>query len=209
MIGIVDYGMGNLLSVKNILDYLGEDNFICHTPSDLYQADRIILPGIGGFPDCIRTLNEQGFVPVLNELVFHQKKPIMGICLGMQVMAKYGYEFTQCEGLGWFEAEVVNINTVNNKIKIPNVGWEEIYYNKKSPLFRRLPKIPDFYLVHSFFMKFTDENASEIDAYYEIEGLKITAAVRKENIFATQFHPEKSSDIGMTVLENFIDWNPK
>lgn len=208
MIAIVDYGMGNLLSVKNVLDYLGEDNFVCSNPEDLEQADKIILPGIGGFPDCIESLTKNGFVPILNEVVLIQKKPIIGICLGMQVMGKYGHEFAKVEGLGWFDAEIVNINTVNDKVKIPNVGWEEVVYKKASPLFKRLPKLPNFYLVHSFYMKFEDENSSEIDAYYEIEGTKITAAIRKENIFATQFHPEKSSDLGMTVLESFINWEP-
>jgi imidazole glycerol-phosphate synthase subunit HisH len=208
MIAIVDYGMGNLLSVKNALDYLGEDNFICSIPTELIKADKIILPGIGGFPDCIKTLEDTGFVSELNDLVLNKKIPILGICLGMQVMCKYGYEFEKVKGLGWFDAEVVNINTVNDKIKIPNVGWEEVVYNKKSPLFKKLPKKPDFYLVHSFFMKFEDENSDEIDAYYEVDDTKITAAIRKNNIFATQFHPEKSSDLGMTVLENFIDWEP-
>lgn len=208
MIGIVDYGMGNLLSVKNILDYLGEDNIICHDPGDLAKADRIILPGIGGFPDCVRALHKSGFVTALDEAVLMQKKPIMGICLGMQVMARYGHEFEKVTGLGWFDAEVVNINTVNSSIKIPNVGWEEIQLNKKSPLFKRLPAKSDFYLVHSFFMKFDSDDAPEIDASYEVEGVKITAAIRKGNIFATQFHPEKSSDLGMTIVENFIDWQP-
>ena len=209
MIGIIDYGMGNLLSVKNILDHLGEANFLCHTPGELSQADRIILPGIGGFPDCIRALHQIGFVTALNESVLVQKKPIMGICLGMQVMASYGYEFEKVEGLGWFDAQVVNINTASDQVKVPNVGWEEIHVNRKSPLFRRLPQKSDFYLVHSFYMRFEDANASEIDAFYEIGDTRITAAVRKGNIFATQFHPEKSSDLGMTVLENFIDWEPQ
>ena len=209
MIGIIDYGMGNLLSVKNILDYLGEANFICQNPGELPKADRIILPGIGGFPDCIRALHEMGFVDALNNEVMVQKKPILGICLGMQVMARYGYEFSKVEGLGWFDAQVVNINTVSDQVKVPNVGWEEIQVNRKSPLFRRLPQKSDFYLVHSFFMQFEDENAPEVDAFYQIGDTKITAAVRKDNIFATQFHPEKSSDLGMTVLENFIDWEPQ
>lgn len=208
MIAIVDYGMGNLLSVKNALDYLGEENFICSKPDELINVNRIILPGIGGFPDCIKNLEASGFIPILNQLALVEKKPIMGICLGMQIMAEYGFEFTETKGLGWFNAKVVNINTINNNIKIPNVGWEQIVYNKKSPLFKKLPSKSDFYLVHSFFMEFNDTENPEIDAYYEIEGTKITAAIRKNNIFATQFHPEKSSELGMTLLENFIDWQP-
>lgn len=208
MIAIIDYGMGNLLSVKNALDYLGENNFICSNPSELTDVDKIILPGIGGFPDCIKNLNESGFFPVLNDLVLVKKIPIMGICLGMQIMANKGYEFEETKGLGWFDAKVVNIKTLNNKIKIPNVGWEDIIYNKKSPLFKGLPCKADFYLVHSYYMQFEDDNSSEIDAYYEIEDMKITAAIRKENIFATQFHPEKSSEHGMLMLDNFIDWEP-
>jgi imidazole glycerol-phosphate synthase subunit HisH len=206
MIAIIDYGMGNLLSVKNALDYLGEDNMICSEPNQLINADKFILPGIGGFPDCMRNLTSKGFIPALNYLVLTEKRPIMGICLGMQVMAKLGREFIDTEGLGWFDAEVVNINTVQKDVKIPNVGWEDIVYNKKSPLFKKLPAKPDYYLVHSFFMKFSEIDNPQIDAYYDIDGVKITAAVRKDNIFGAQFHPEKSSDFGMTLLENFIDW---
>ena len=206
MIAIIDYGMGNLLSVKNALDYLGEDNQICSEPNQLIKADKFILPGIGGFPDCMKNLSDKGFIPVLNHLVLNEKRAIMGICLGMQVMAKLGTEFQETEGLGWFDADIVNINTVHNSAKIPNVGWEDIIYNKKSLLFKRLPTEPDFYLVHSFFMRFPEIDSPYIDAYYEIDGVKITAAVRKDNIFGSQFHPEKSSDFGMTLLENFIDW---
>lgn len=206
MIGIIDYGMGNLMSVKNVLDYLGEDNFICTEAKNLEQADKIILPGVGGFPDCMEHLQEREYVSKLHQLVIDEKRPIMGICLGMQAMATFGTEFKNVNGLGWFDAKVVNINTVNKNIKVPNVGWEEIIYNKKSPLFKKLPSKPDFYLVHSFFMQFADEDSSEIEAYYEVEGTKITAAVRRGNIFGTQFHPEKSSEFGMTILENFIDW---
>lgn len=206
MIAIIDYGMGNLLSVKNALDYLGEDNQICSEPNQLVNADKFILPGIGGFPDCMKNLDTKGFIPILNHLVLNEKRAIMGICLGMQVMAKLGKEFHDTQGLGWFDAEIVNINTVHNNVKIPNVGWEDIIYNEKSPLFKKLPIKPDFYLVHSFFMKFPEIDNSQIDAYYEIDGVKITAAVRKDNIFGSQFHPEKSSDFGMTLLENFIDW---
>jgi imidazole glycerol-phosphate synthase subunit HisH len=208
MTAIIDYGMGNLLSVKNVLDYLGEESFICSNPDDLLKADKIILPGIGGFPDCMKNLQESGFIPVLNKMVLVDKKPILGICLGMQIMASYGFEFTKTKGLGWFDAKVVHINTVNDNVKIPNVGWENIIHNKKSPLFRKLSSKSDFYLVHSFFMQFNDMDNTEIDAYYEIEGNRITAAIRRDNIFATQFHPEKSSEFGMIVLENFIDWQP-
>ena len=156
MVAIIDYGMGNLLSVKNALDYLGEDNIICSTPDQLAGVDKLILPGIGGFPDCMQNLTNSGFIPILNNLVLTEKMPIMGICLGMQVMARLGTEFKNIDGLGWFDAEIVNINTVNNQAKIPNVGWEDIVYNRKSPLFKKLPARPDFYLVHSFFMKFPE-----------------------------------------------------
>jgi len=205
MIGIIDYGMGNLLSVKNALEYLGEEVNTIHHPVDLNSADRIVLPGVGAFRDCIGNLKEKGFVEALQENVIEKKKPIIGICLGMQVMGKVGFEGGVYEGLGWFDAEVVKLDPPDKSLRIPNIGWVDVSYNKESKLFNGLSERPDFYFVHSYHVKCSNEN--EVDAYYDF-GYKVTASIRKGNIFGTQFHPEKSQEHGLKLLENFVNWAP-
>jgi len=204
MIAIIDYGMGNLLSVKNSLDYLGEESEIYDHPTSILNADKIILPGVGSFPDCIKNLKEKGFINVLNRLVLAQKIPILGICLGMQVMATTGYEMGITKGLGWFEGEVIRIKPDDKKIKIPNIGWETVSYKSNNTLLRTFQNSPDFYFVHSYFMKSTNEK--DLTSWYYLDNQRITASVQKDNIFGTQFHPEKSSDFGREVLINFIEY---
>ncbi len=205
MIGIVDYGMGNLLSVYSAFDYLGEDVKICHHPEELLSVDKIVIPGVGAFKDCIEKLNSSGFTEALHENTITKAKPTMGICLGMQVMAKSSLEGGEYEGLGWFDASVIRLHPGDKDKKVPNIGWNDITYNSSVPLFKGLPQKPDFYLVHSYYMKCN--NPGLVVASYEY-GHQVTAAVLKDNIFATQFHPEKSQDYGLRILENFIDWNP-
>jgi glutamine amidotransferase len=205
MIGIVDYGMGNLLSVFNAFEYLGVKVKICSNPDDLRQVDRIVLPGVGAISQCISKLNESGFSESLQEHVVKFAKPTLGICLGMQVMAKKSFEGGIHNCLGWFDADVVRLNPGNSDLKVPNIGWNTIQYNKEIPLFKGLPEVADFYLVHSYQVNVKSE--SERVAIYQ-HGETVTAAILKDNIFATQFHPEKSQDLGLTLLENFINWKP-
>lgn len=205
MIGIVDYGMGNLLSVKNAFDYLGESVMTISDPADLESVDKIVLPGVGAFGDCVKNLNEKGFKSALNYLVLEKKIPIMGICLGMQVMSKVGYEGGQFEGLGWFDAEVVRLHPSDKTLRVPHVGWTDIQYNRESPLFAGLNGAPDFYFVHSYYVKCAEPK--DVDASYDFT-YEVTASIRKNNIFGTQFHPEKSQEHGLTLLENFINWKP-
>ena len=205
MIGMVNYGMGNLLSVKNAFEFLGEDVETVSEPQALEAMDKIVLPGVGAFGDCTRNLKSKGFTDALNYQVLEKKKPIMGICLGMQVMGSLGYEGGQHQGLGWFDAEVVKLHPTDKTMRIPHVGWTDITYNRESPLFKGLNPAPDFYFVHSFYVKC--KNEQEVDAYYDY-GHKVTASIRKHNIFGTQFHPEKSQEHGLRILENFIKWNP-
>jgi glutamine amidotransferase len=205
MIGIVDYGMGNLLSVYSAFDFLGADVMICKEPEELKNVDRIVIPGVGAFKDCIDKIKTSGFQQALNEQVIDRGKPTLGICLGMQVMAGKSYEDGEFEGLGWFDAEVIRLTPAEANRRVPNIGWNDVSYNKNVPLFKGLPSQPDFYLVHSYFMK--TSNPGDVVATYDYSQ-SVTAAVMKNNIFATQFHPEKSQDHGLRVLENFIEWNP-
>ncbi|ACL02339.1 imidazole glycerol phosphate synthase, glutamine amidotransferase subunit [Desulfatibacillum aliphaticivorans] len=204
MIGIVDHGMGNLLSVFNAFEYMGADVELCGDPRDLEDADKIVLPGVGAFPDCMKNLKELGFQEVLNRLVLEEKRPVLGICLGMQVMAEWGEEFGEHQGLGWIPGRVVRIRPEDPGLKVPHVGWNNIRYSSDSPLLKGLPESPDFYFVHSFHMECTDP--AHVDAWCDYGG-RVTAAVRRDNIFATQFHPEKSQDFGLKIIENFLSWH--
>ncbi|SDK53486.1 glutamine amidotransferase [Maridesulfovibrio ferrireducens] len=205
MIGIVDYGMGNLLSVFNAVEMCGEDVIICESPDSLKDVERIILPGVGAFGDMMSNLKKSGLIPTLEQAVFNEKKPFLGICLGMQALARSSEEHDKCNGLGWLDADIIKLAPSDASLRIPHVGWNSLTFKKNSPLFKGLPLNPDFYFVHSFFMRCDHEK--DVDAYCEYGG-KVTAAVRKDNIFATQFHPEKSQEYGLKVLENFLEWTP-
>jgi imidazole glycerol-phosphate synthase subunit HisH len=204
MIGIVDYGMGNLRSVYNAFDMLGVDAKICSHPDELTNAERIVLPGVGAFRDCMVNLAAKGFREALHE-VRRQGKPILGICLGMQAMARRSFEGGEHEGLNWFEGDVIRLQAGDASLRVPQIGWNEVRYQPDSPLFAGLPANPHFYFVHSYFLKCARE--SEVVAACDYGG-SVTAAVCKENIFATQFHPEKSQAYGLRVLQNFLVWNP-
>ena len=203
MIGIIDYGMGNLLSVKNAVEYLGFDAEIVKSPNDLVNYEKLILPGVGAFPDCVKNITENGFISELNNQVVDNKKPILGICLGMQVMAKIGKEGGITRGLGWFDAEVELIVSNSEKCRIPHVGWSETTCSNHQ-IFEGLPPVPEFYFVHSYYMKF--KNNDQVIATFNHGGI-FTAAVAKNNIIGCQFHPEKSQEHGLIVLNNFIQKN--
>ncbi|MBC7381841.1 MAG: imidazole glycerol phosphate synthase subunit HisH [Bacteroidia bacterium] len=205
MIGIVDYGMGNLLSVYSAFDYLGADVTICKHPEDLKDVDKIVIPGVGAFKDCIGKLKSENFQEALNEHVLNKAKPTLGICLGMQVMAKKSYEGGEYEGLGWFDADVVRLHPSDPSLRIPNIGWNEIDFKNDVVVFKGVPQKSDLYLVHSYYMKCNSQ--LDVVATYQY-GQTVTAAVMKNNIIATQFHPEKSQDHGLKILENFINWKP-
>jgi glutamine amidotransferase len=200
MIGIVDYGMGNLFSVYNALDTQAIDVTICHKPEGLNAVDRIILPGVGAFGDCLNNLKKTGFAEALAQAVFKDGKPILGICLGMQAMALRGLEGGEHEGLGWFEADVVRLQPSDASLRLPHVGWNQVCYHSGHPLFHGLPESPDFYFVHSYYARCY--NTEDIVATTDYGG-PFTAAISKGNIFGTQFHPEKSQGYGLKVLKNF------
>lgn len=204
MIAVVDYGMGNLRSVANALRYLGADVIIAADPSQLSDAERIILPGVGAFRDCIANLWARGFVDGLEDEVRRKGKPFLGICLGLQALARRSFEDGEHQGLGWFDADVVRLTPADGGLRVPQIGWNSVSMRSESPLFSGVPAGADFYFVHSYHMSCTDP---DLDAWCDYGGL-VTAAVRKGNIAATQFHPEKSQDFGLKVLENFLGWKP-
>jgi len=198
---IVDYGMGNLTSVSNALKFLG---YFPETTTDktrLLVADAVILPGVGAFAQAMKNLSRLKFIPVLNKLVKEQGVPFLGICLGMQLIAENSTEMGLHEGLGWIRANVDEISTTNN-YPVPHVGWNDIHLCKLSPLFATLPKEAHFYFDHSFHM--ICKNQEDVVAVCNY-GVDIVAAVRHRNIFATQFHPEKSQVMGLKLLRNFLN----
>lgn len=205
MVGIIDYGMGNLMSVYHAVQATGADAMICRHPAELAAVKRLILPGVGAFRDCMQHLRATGFADALSEAVLQQRRPILGICLGMQAMAKRSFEGGEFAGLGWLDAEVVRIQPSDPRLRVPHMGWNQVQYRKDSPLFARLPAVAEFYFVHSYHLQVRDPALVLATSDY---GGPVTAAVGRDNIFATQFHPEKSQEHGLRVLQNFLDWQP-
>lgn len=205
MVGIIDYGMGNIRSVANAFERIGCEVILCREPEQVAQADRVVLPGVGAFGDCMANLNQSGLRDALEEAVLQRRKPTLGICLGMQIMATSGYEGGRTTGLGWIPADVVPIEAGTTPLRVPHVGWNSVSLNTGLPLFSGFPESADFYFVHSFWMQTAD--AADVVATVDY-GQPLTAAVRRENIMATQFHPEKSQSFGLALLENFVAWKP-
>jgi glutamine amidotransferase len=206
MIGVIDYGMGNLLSVANAFEMIGADVKVCSHPEQLRQADRLVLPGVGNFAAGTKNLEESGMLQAVNEAVQNDGKPTFGICLGMQLMARTGHEDGQHSGLAWIDAEVKRLEPNDSALKVPHVGWHDVQWVDGSPLFMGLPEETDLYFTHSYYM--SCDNQADVDAVCDYGG-RFTAAVRKDNIFATQFHPEKSQEFGLQILRNFVSWNPE
>ncbi|MQF70539.1 imidazole glycerol phosphate synthase subunit HisH [SAR202 cluster bacterium AD-812-D07_MRT_10900m] len=208
MIGVIDYGRGNLLSVSNALDSIGQDVVIVTDPDEIPQCDRIVLPGVGAFPAGMRSLNESGLIDALTEHVVNRGKPFLGICLGMQLLATVGHEMNDTAGLGWIDAEVSALNPSDPSLKLPHVGWNETVPDLESPLFKGLGRTPVFYYVHSYAVVYMNQDKHrDVEAWCDYGG-KFAAAIQRNNIVATQFHPEKSQDIGLRFLMNWVDWNP-
>ncbi|MBZ0216731.1 MAG: imidazole glycerol phosphate synthase subunit HisH [Fimbriimonadaceae bacterium] len=201
-VGIVDYGMGNLISLAGAIEHLQHEPFISHKAADLAKADRLILPGVGAFPDAMRNLRERKLVETLNELVMVQSYPILGICLGAQLIARDSEEYGQHPGLGWIDASVRRIELSDPAIRVPHVGWNDLERRREGRLLRGIPEDALFYYVHSFCIP--DAPDATVLGYCDY-GTRFAAALEVGNIFATQFHPEKSQRYGLAVLSNFIE----
>ncbi len=199
MIAVIDYGIGNLGSVKNALDYLGLENIITSDKEQILSADKVILPGVGAFGDAIDTFRNRGFEPVLNEFI-KTGKPVLGICVGMQMLFEYSNEFGRHKGLGIMKGEIVKFDeSKDNSYKIPHMGWNQIEVVSDNHLLKGLDG-KDVYFVHSYYLTGNDEN---IIAYTTYAGVKYGSAVKKDNVYACQFHPEKSGETGLQILRNF------
>ena len=198
---IVDYRMGNLNSVKKKLDRLKTTVSITSNPRDIVKADKIILLGVGHFAKAMKNIKELDLVDALNEIAIVKKKPVLGICLGMQLMAKDSEE-GKTEGLGWLDANVRKMQVDDTlKFKIPHTGWNKIIQSKKSHLMKGIPESSEFYFVHSYYLKPNETSNILNETEYSF---KFTSAIEKDNIFGVQYHPEKSHDVGEVLLKNFI-----
>jgi len=199
---IVDYGMGNLNSVKKTIDRMKVDCMISSAPKDLINSEKIILPGVGHFGKAMCNLKKLNLLDVLHECVLVKQKPILGICLGMQLMAQKSDE-GNTEGLGWFDAEITKL-IVSDKIKykIPHIGWNQIRIKKKSLLMNNITELSNFYFMHSYHVRLNNQsdilNETQYDSVFP-------SAIEKDNMFGVQFHPEKSHDKGAQLLKNFIE----
>ena len=207
-ISVIDYGSGNLKSAAKALETAANNInanskiVITSDPKTIKQSDKIVLPGQGSFRDCYLGIKKiSGLNETLNEFVLEKKKPILGICVGMQLFAKTGYESQETKGFGWIDAEVRKINNMNKKLKLPHMGWNEIELKKDCFLFSNLENKSHMYFVHSYELITKQKDYVVATTNY---GRPIAAAVAKENIFGTQFHPEKSQKNGIIVLENFL-----
>ena len=199
---IVDYGMGNLNSVKRKLDRLSMNSIISSKATDLLEADKIILPGVGHFSTAMENLKQLNLIEPLQEIALNLKKPILGICLGMQLMAKFSQE-GNVAGLGWFDAEVVRFKIADTlKYKIPHIGWNQISILKDSALMQGITELSEFYFVHSYHFKNNCQEDVLNTTEYEYN---FTSAIEKNNLFGVQYHPEKSHEVGEQLLLNFCN----
>ena len=202
---IVDYKSGNISSVINSFKEVAKDKVNIEVTSDLNKiklSDKVVLPGQGSFKSCVEALNNiDGLKETLNEFVMTNKKPLLGICVGLQMFADVGYEETETKGLGWISGKVLKIDNQGGKFKLPHIGWNQINIVKDSKIFKDIENNSHMYFVHSY--EFIPDDKSVISATTDYSS-NIVCSVEKENIFGTQFHPEKSDKFGLKIIDNFI-----
>ncbi len=199
MLAIIDYGVGNLFSLKCSLLKIGVDAVVTNDPATIKKADRIILPGVGAFGDASQKLKETGLIPVIKDEV-EKGKPLMGICLGMQLLFEKGYEYGEHDGLGFLKGKVIPLEgVIPQELQIPHMGWNSLDFKKSSPLFKYLKEGDFVYFVHSYYATDCSDSVIATSEY----GIPVTAAVGKGKVFGCQFHPEKSGDTGLNILRAF------
>ncbi len=203
---IVDYNSGNISSVINSFKEVAKDKVNIEVTLDLNKiksSDKVVLPGQGSFKSCVNALNKiDGLSNTLNEFAISLKKPLLGICVGLQMFADIGYEETETKGLGWISGKVSKINNQNGKYKLPHIGWNQIKIIKDSKIFKDIENNSHMYFVHSY--EFIPNDKDVISATTEYSS-NIVCSIEKENIFGTQFHPEKSDKMGLKIIKNFLD----
>ena len=203
---IVDYNSGNISSVINSFTEVAKGTVNLEVTSDLNKiksSDKVVLPGQGSFKSCIDALNSiNGLTDTLDEFVINKKKPLFGICVGLQMFADVGYEETETKGLGWISGKVSKIDNKNGKYKLPHIGWNQINIVKDSKIFKDVGNNSHMYFVHSY--EFIPEDKDVISATTDYSS-KVVCSVEKDNIFGTQFHPEKSDKVGLKIINNFIN----
>ena len=203
---IVDYNSGNISSVINSFKEVAQNKINIEVTSDLNKiklSDKVVLPGQGSFKSCVDALNNiEGLANTLNEFAINQKKPLLGICVGLQMFADIGYEETETKGLGWMAGKVSKIDNQDGKYKLPHIGWNQINIVKESKIFKNIDNNSHMYFVHSYEFIPSDKNVISATTDYSTN---IVCSVEKENLFGTQFHPEKSDKTGLQIIQNFIN----
>ena len=207
MIGIIDYGMGNLGSVANALEYLGAEGTVSSDPEVLGSCERLILPGVGAFGAAMARLREHQLIEFLHDTVVHERKPLLGVCLGMQLLAESSEEHGEHEGLGWIPGRVRRFTSDESTLRVPHMGWNAVEATRPHPLLDGFDpnREHNFYFVHSYhFDPAVDEDLVASASH----GARFAAMVVRDNVAGVQFHPEKSQDNGLQFLQNFLEWTP-
>lgn len=199
MIAIIDYDAGNIKSVEKAVHYLGKKAVVTSDPNEILSADRVILPGVGAFGDAMKRLHDLGLVDVIRRAV-QQETPFLGICLGLQLLFEKSEESPEVAGLGLLRGEILRLPDIPG-LKVPHIGWNSLKYPNPGRLFRGIPEDSYVYFVHSYYLKAQDEGIVTATTEY---GILVHASIESGNLFACQFHPEKSSETGLTILENFL-----
>lgn len=200
MIALIDYDAGNTRSVEKALNFLGEESLLTRDREALLRADKVILPGVGNFGEAMETLNRYGLISVIHEIV-EKKTPFLGICLGLQLLFEESQEAPGIPGLGILKGKILKI-PAGEGLKIPHMGWNSLELKNQGRLFAGIPEGAYVYFVHSYYLRAQEREIVKASARY---GVEIDASVEKDNVFACQFHPEKSSRIGLAILKNFVD----
>jgi glutamine amidotransferase len=201
MIAIIDYGMGNLRSVEKGFLKVGAEVRVTNKPDDVLNADGVVLPGVGAFRDCMGELNNLNLIRSVHDTI-ESGKPYLGICLGLQVLFSESDEFGNCRGLDILKGRVIRFDLENKELKIPQMGWNQLNIKRNNPLFKNIPDKSYFYFVHSYYVSPDDSSVIATTTDY---GIEFTSSVWKDNIYAVQFHPEKSQIHGLQLLRNFTD----